>query len=429
MSISLSIIGLVAGVTLPAAPLLFFTPSPLAAAAVRHALVRMNQPISDARANGPTMKQSAQQPQTNQPAERPVTRSNNGTSPAAAPVASRDPVEDWGGLPAAVLASRCGALNNQLSKAADADTVLALVQDNEAILNSVNVATALHRIASYLKTARAERDRVLRDERFLLLIDAAIERAPKSNPRSVSDTIWSCATLRYLPPRMLTPLLSQVSHHLDKTAFEAQHLSLITWSLAVLECKPVRLLERIEALTVKLLHTFNPQNCANIMWGFAKLNYPPVALLGPMTAKMSDPGFLKRFKPVEVSDAAFAFAVLGSPEAHTPLMGAFATQVEGQLDRYSSRQLVMLLWSHARVGVRPAQLASWVGEIRMAHERYPLLAQDEKNLRAALGRFEEDATWLDPLQKESEPEPEPTEIEKIRNKIAADKAAKDGTWL
>ena len=104
----------------------------------------------------------------------------------------------------------------------------------------------------------------------LLLIDAAIERAPKSNPRSVSDTIWSCATLRYLPPRMLTPLLSQVSHNLDKTAFEAQHLSLITWSLAVLECKPVRLLERIEALTVKLLHTFNPQNCANIMWGFAK---------------------------------------------------------------------------------------------------------------------------------------------------------------
>ena len=82
----------------------------------------------------------------------------------------------------------------------------------------------------------------------------------------------------------------------------------------------------------------------------------------------------------------------------------------------------------AGVGVRPAQLASWVDEIRTAHERYPLLAQDEKNLRAALGRFEEDATWLDPLKKESELEPEPTEIDKIRQKIAADKAAKDGTW-
>jgi hypothetical protein len=172
MSLGLHL-GLVAGVTLPAAPLFFFTPSPLAAAAVRHALVRMNQPISDARANGPTMKQSAQQP-----TERPATRSSNGTSPTAAPVESRDPVEDWGGLPAAVLASRCGALNNQLSKAADADAVLALVQDNEAILNSVNVATALHRIASYLKTARAERDRVLRDERFVLLSEAAVVSAP-----------------------------------------------------------------------------------------------------------------------------------------------------------------------------------------------------------------------------------------------------------
>ena len=35
------------------------------------------------------------------------------------------------------------------------------------------------------------------------------------------------------------------------------------------------LLELMEAATVKQIASFNQQNCANVMWGFAKLVYTP----------------------------------------------------------------------------------------------------------------------------------------------------------
>ena len=82
---------------------------------------------------------------------------------------------------------------------------------------------------------------------------------------------------------MLKPLLTQVAEHLQRSAFEAQHLSLIAWGLAVLECKPVKLLELMEQSTIKQLGAFSTQNCANLLWGFAKLGYQPTALLPRIT--------------------------------------------------------------------------------------------------------------------------------------------------
>ena len=38
----------------------------------------------------------------------------------------------------------------------------------------------------------------------------------------------------------------QIDVHLKQSAFEAQHLSLIAWALACLECKPTVLLDAIE---------------------------------------------------------------------------------------------------------------------------------------------------------------------------------------
>ena len=113
-----------------------------------------------------------------------------------------DPNRDWGGLPAAIAASKCAAVNQQLVTAGDAEAVLDLVQQHRSQFNAVNVATALHRVAYHLKRSRAQRDRVVRDERFTRLVDDAIERASQCNPRSVSDIIWACATLKHWPPAM-----------------------------------------------------------------------------------------------------------------------------------------------------------------------------------------------------------------------------------
>ena len=116
-------------------------------------------------------------------------------------------------------------------------------------------------------------------------------------------------------------------------------------------------------------------------------------------------------KPVEVSDTCYAIAVLGEGEARAALLASLAgrAQDDTNLASFTSRQLVMLCWAHARANSRTAQLEAWVGAIQLAHASQPLLAQDQRNLEVALDRFGEDTEWLHPPKEEEEEEGEAEE--------------------
>ena len=161
--------------------------------------------------------------------------------------AAAAPVDDWGGLPGAIKSSKCGAINYQIINAQSTDAVLSLVVDNLQTINGVNVATAWHNVARLTKFKRAERDALLRDPRYLQLLDGTVERVSECNARAVADILWSCGTLGELPPTLLKPLLTQVKACLEKGTFEPQHLGIMVWALSVLKCKPTKLLEQIEA--------------------------------------------------------------------------------------------------------------------------------------------------------------------------------------
>ena len=68
------------------------------------------------------------------------------------------------------------------------------------------------------------------------------------------------------------------------------------------------------------LGAFNRQNCANVLWGFAKLNHRPTALMPCMCDRLIEPEFLDGLKPVEVADTAYALSVLGTAESEGPLL-------------------------------------------------------------------------------------------------------------
>ena len=145
--------------------------------------------------------------------------------------------------------SKQAELNRQLAQAEDSGEVLQIVEQNAADLNAVNIATALHRIASRNKKKRARRDAVLQDSRFNLLITALEVQCADgmaNAPRSVADVLWSFGTLQHWPPSLLKPMLMSVLGQLEKGTFEPQHLSTVVWAFAKLETKPVRLLEQIE---------------------------------------------------------------------------------------------------------------------------------------------------------------------------------------
>jgi len=324
---------------------------------------------------------------------------------AATPVAPGDASRDWGGLPAAIQASKCGAINHQIMQQKEFNALLEYVSSKQAELNSVNVATAIHRLAVQTKRDRPGRDKMLRDPRFVSLLDAAMERAPQFNPRSVSDIMWGCATMQHWPPSMLKPMLTQIAVHLKTASFEAQHLSLVVWALAVLQCKPTVLLDQIEVQAIRQLSDFNMQNCANIAWGFAKLNHRASGQLLPaVTEAIQRPGLLSASKPVEVSDLAFAVAVLGDAERDSSLLEQLAARASpgGVLDKFSSRQLITMLWAFARLKTAPpaGSLERWVSILQGAHEARPLLEADARNLRRALEALGLSADWLDEQPQE-----------------------------
>lgn len=303
--------------------------------------------------------------------------------------------------PAEVKVSVNSVLNGKICQARDSEDVLKLVDENYETLNAVNAATALHRIAARNKKARARRDVLERDQRFQKLVDAIRDKASDDDvsARSVADALWSFATLDHFPATLLVPILTSVSVQLEREAFAANHLSTVVWALARLQCKPVKLLERIEQQAIAEMGDMDMQNVANMLWGCAKLQYQPAALLPKLSAALVEAGFLADAKPVEVADLAFALEKLENSR-HEPLLLAMAARAapDAALGEFSSRQLVTLISAFTALeatDVLPdGLLDEWVGAVRTAHRTRPLLAVDARRLEACLAQLGIDGGWI-----------------------------------
>jgi len=301
--------------------------------------------------------------------------------------------------PNASMSSSAG-MNVRILKAPTSEDVLSLVEADDD-LSSVNVATALHRLAVINKRQRAARDALLRDRRFEQLVDYTIANAQDFEARSVADVLWSFATLGHWPATLLKPVLTGVAIQLEADAFEAQHLSTMVWALAKLSCKPTRLLEQMETRSIPRLAAMNMQNQANLLWGFAKLNYAPTALLPPLADSVVASGLLAEAKPVEVADMALALGLINDASCrHEPLLLSLASRAapDAALPAFSSRQAVTLLWSFARLKMTDilpeGRLDEWISAVRVAHEATPLLAADARNLERCLEALGMDSSWV-----------------------------------
>lgn len=301
------------------------------------------------------------------------------------------PVEDAMQQQEEMGSRRCAALNRNLTKLDTTAAVLSFVDENSDAMNAVNFATALHRLAVVNKKQRAKRDQMLRDRRFESLLDGMLERSTDFTARSVSDVLWSSATLQHWPPTMLRPVLTSVAVELGKGTFEAYQLSTMVWALGRLQTKPVRLLEQMEEQAIPLLDGMNMQNFANLLWGFSALNYSPTKLLTPLsTVLLAKPQLVASAKPVEVADLALSLSKLGRPSDHSDLLLCLASRAapDAALSSFSSRQLVVLIRAFSKLGAMEdlpeALLEAWVRAIRLAHEATPMLVDDARQLEERL---------------------------------------------
>jgi len=95
--------------------------------------------------------------------------------------------------------------------------------------------------------------------------------------------------------------------------------------------------------------------------------------------------------------------LIGTPGQHDELLLALAERaapdpVFGCLHTFSSRQIVILIWTFARLkaaAILPdGRLDTWVSAIRAAHEATPLLVRDANNLERSLQALGVDASWI-----------------------------------
>lgn len=290
-------------------------------------------------------------------------------------------------------------LTKDIFDARDNGAVLTLVKNN-ADCTVVHLAAAMHKLAVINKKRRAGRDALLRDTRFENLIGSIMERAKELDAASTADVLWSSATLQHWPATMLTPILTAVNTQLDAKTFEAKHLSSMTWALAKLQTKPVKLLEKIEAQAIPLLSSMDMHNCANLLWGFATLRYPPKELLQPMVTSMIDRGIISGAKPVEVADLSTALSVLAKPGEHAELLLTLANRAapDGCLEGFSSRQIVKLLSVYTKLEavaqLPEGRLDQWVLSVRKAHGETPLMARDANDLEDALNANGIECGWI-----------------------------------
>lgn len=293
------------------------------------------------------------------------------------------------------------SIMGRLNKARDTNTVLNIVEKEAATMTGVELARALHKLAGNNKRRRASREALMRDRRFDALIDAIVAcPVDELTSHSVADILWSCATLQQLPPRLLMPSLTSVAAQLEAEAFDGPQLARVVWSLARLETKPTKLLVRIEEQAITRFDGMNPQNFANLLWGFAKLNYQPKTLMPHISDALLAPGKIETAKAVEVADLAYALRDLAKPGEIDALLTALALRAtpETALRDLSSRQLCKLVDCYATLEATEmlpdGLLDAWIGVIKVAHADTPLMARDGASLERALGRLGIDSVWI-----------------------------------
>ena len=174
----------------------------------------------------------------------------------------------------------------------------------------------------------------------------------------------------------------------------------MTWALARLQTKPVRLLEQMEEQAIPLINTMDTHNCANFLWGFSTLRYAPLQLLPPLASGMLDRGIATSAKPVEVADMAFALSSLASPGQYDDLLITLAGRAspDAALADFSSRQLVVLISALGQLEVvdklPEGDFDAWIVAIKRAHAATPLQKRDAQTLEEVLKSLGIECGWV-----------------------------------
>lgn len=247
--------------------------------------------------------------------------------------------------------------------------------------NAVNIATALHRLASqfrfdvrrYAEAIRIVLDRAretnfdgfsprelanvvwamaktempLKEEVFEHVSLKAISCFSDSEytPQAIANLLWGMAKAGY-PNQALFGHLSGIAVRTGLRGFNAQNLSNSLWALSTAQMPNPQLFAMIGDFIVaehNNLKGFSPQNMANAVWAMAKVNLPHVALFELISHKASE-SKLAGFKPQEIANLVWAMSVCKLTKVD--LLVENLRQVDS-LSEWKPQEIANLVWGIA----------------------------------------------------------------------------------
>lgn len=163
-------------------------------------------------------------------------------------------------------------------------------------LSPLNIATALHRIAKNMEKVsmmRARRLAFARQKEMCMLVGMAMAALPDCSAQGISNIAYAMSKiggeLLYLSEmdRVAEVALTKVAE------FNSQNIANLAGAFASMQHSSPELFSELSSRASHIVHTFKPQEIAQVLWAFASLSEPADTLLDSLDNVFKDVRQLK----------------------------------------------------------------------------------------------------------------------------------------
>lgn len=192
------------------------------------------------------------------------------------------------------------SLNKAIVEALTAEEVLEVTDETVSAvakglspspLSPLNIATSLHRIAKNMEKVSMTRSRRLafaRQREMCILVSIAMTALPECSAQGVSNIAWALSKiggeLLYLTE--MDRVAEVASTKVDE--FNSQNVANIAGALASMQHSAPELFLRLARRASDIIHTFQPQEIAQVLWAFASLYEQAGPMLDALDNVFSD---------------------------------------------------------------------------------------------------------------------------------------------
>ncbi|CAK9093847.1 unnamed protein product [Durusdinium trenchii] len=199
------------------------------------------------------------------------------------------------------------AICQKIQDAVDISDVFNKVAIHAGKASPKTLVYAVHRIARYCRLRRQDIGPTRRAARFLSLLENLQRNLATLDAQALTDLSWSLAVLNHREKKILAGLCHQLFARVDD--FSPANLAISAWSFATLNYRDDLVMKRLNRQALGRLQDFEAQSLANLSWAEATMRFKDDVLMhhiaGEALRKMD------RFSPQHVANTAWAYATLG----------------------------------------------------------------------------------------------------------------------